>query len=249
MFLNFIASLILLSFTFQFLIMIIGIPLALVLTLLSRGSNDRYGIWSTMLNQITLSVVYSGFIAIISLLYASHWAVKYPWVYATCGFIATYFTLGSNAHAKLQQANALFSWLTPEEQAAAEGAGIGVLAGLIAYPVFYNIREAAMSWECGCGVVNRDSKIKCSACGTPKGMVWTHHGFKTPDEAAALGDRKQEQGYAGGWLLVAVAIFNIIRAAWTQDPATLLAALLVWGVMGSAAGLRRPWGWYVLVDD
>ncbi len=30
-----------------------------------------------------------------------------------------------------------------------------------------------MTWGCGCGVVNRDSKVKCMACRTPKGMVWT----------------------------------------------------------------------------
>ena len=40
-----------------------------------------------------------------------------------------------------------------------------------------------MAWECLCGVSNRDSKNTCSACGTPKGMVWTPAGFRTPDEA------------------------------------------------------------------
>ncbi len=41
-----------------------------------------------------------------------------------------------------------------------------------------------MAWECACGVSNRDSRTKCAACGTPKGMVWTPEGFRTPDEAA-----------------------------------------------------------------
>ncbi len=45
-----------------------------------------------------------------------------------------------------------------------------------------------MSWECECGIVNKDSRAKCSGCGTPQGMVWTPQGFiKTPDEAQALG--------------------------------------------------------------
>ncbi len=43
-----------------------------------------------------------------------------------------------------------------------------------------------MTWECACGVSNRDSKVKCSACGTPKGMVWTPEGFVRAEEAAAI---------------------------------------------------------------
>ncbi len=39
-----------------------------------------------------------------------------------------------------------------------------------------------MSWECGCGIVNKDSRTKCSGCGTPKGMVWTPQGFVPPEE-------------------------------------------------------------------
>ncbi|MFQ5542066.1 MAG: hypothetical protein ACE5E2_04490, partial [Candidatus Binatia bacterium] len=42
-----------------------------------------------------------------------------------------------------------------------------------------------MSWKCECGIVNKDSKGDCRACGTPRGMVWTPEGFKTPQEADA----------------------------------------------------------------
>jgi len=45
-----------------------------------------------------------------------------------------------------------------------------------------------MTWECGCGVVNRDSKVMCRACQTPKGMVWTPHGFKAADGSVDLSD-------------------------------------------------------------
>lgn len=41
-------------------------------------------------------------------------------------------------------------------------------------------------WECACGVSNRDTRLKCTGCGTPKGMVWTPTGFKTPDLAETV---------------------------------------------------------------
>lgn len=40
-----------------------------------------------------------------------------------------------------------------------------------------------MAWECPCGVSNRDSKDACRACGTPKDMAWSPHGFASPAEA------------------------------------------------------------------
>lgn len=113
-----------------------------------------------------------------------------------------------------------------------------------------------MSWECGCGVVNSDSRPKCSSCGTPKGTVWTPHGFKGPDEAARFQDSvPAKQGYLGGWFVVVYAaihsiIFAIIAVGGTQDQDALLGALFLAalsGLIASAAGLRKPWGWYVLV--
>ena len=43
-----------------------------------------------------------------------------------------------------------------------------------------------MSWECGCGVLNKDSKTTCRACRTPQGMVWSPHGFVSPKAARFL---------------------------------------------------------------
>lgn len=43
-----------------------------------------------------------------------------------------------------------------------------------------------MAWECPCGVSNRDSRVKCRACRTPKGMIWTPQGFASPAEARLL---------------------------------------------------------------
>jgi len=60
-----------------------------------------------------------------------------------------------------------------------------------------------MTWECGCGVVNRDSKVKCRACRTPQGMVWTPHGFKSADDPVDLSDApRRKQAYGYGWFCV-----------------------------------------------
>lgn len=43
-----------------------------------------------------------------------------------------------------------------------------------------------MSWECACGVLNKDSKTTCRACRTPQGMVWSPHGFVSEKAARFL---------------------------------------------------------------
>jgi len=43
-----------------------------------------------------------------------------------------------------------------------------------------------VSWECGCGVLNKDSKTTCRACRTPQGMVWSPHGFVSQKAARFL---------------------------------------------------------------
>jgi hypothetical protein len=58
---------------------------------------------------------------------------------------------------------------------------------------------------------------------------------------------RHRQGYALGWFLVVFAIINMMRAAITEDPAIIVPVVAVWGLVGSAAALRRAWGWYVLV--
>ncbi len=79
-----------------------------------------------------------------------------------------------------------------------------------------------MTWECGCGVVNRDSKVMCRACQTPKGMVWTPHGFKAADGSVDLSDgprmskellSKDYQSALKVALLlqIAIGVFAVIR--------------------------------------
>jgi hypothetical protein len=107
-----------------------------------------------------------------------------------------------------------------------------------------------MSWECGCGIVNKDSRAKCSGCGTPKGMVWTREGFKPPDEAAALGDTViKTLPYTGGGFFIFFSIMGAFRAlaGLSVDPvgSIVMAFLLVLGAI--AAAVQRPWAWYTLL--
>jgi len=106
-----------------------------------------------------------------------------------------------------------------------------------------------MSWECECGVTNRDSRTTCNACGTPKGRVWTPAGFKPPGEAASVVDtRKGEQGYGWGWVAVIVSIANSLRAiAKAPHDAGSLGEALIFAPLIAAMALRQPWGWYVLL--
>ncbi len=101
-----------------------------------------------------------------------------------------------------------------------------------------------MTWECGCGVVNRDSKVKCRACGTPQGMVWTPHGFKGADEPVDLSDApRSKQAYGYGWFcVIGGGVCFLIGASAQNLPIVLVMALLT-----SAAALRLPWGWHVIV--
>lgn len=141
MFLSFLAGLVLLSFSFRLLLIIIGLPLELIFAFLSRNRDVRTGTLSVIINQVILSVVFSGFIAIICLLYASHPSIQHSWFYATCGFIATFLALSSNVQNKRQEIQDSSAWTTPEGEGAFQGAGIGLLAGLVAYPVFYNVPQ------------------------------------------------------------------------------------------------------------
>jgi hypothetical protein len=71
---------------------------------------------------------------------------------------------------------------------------------------------------------------------------------------------RHRQGYAGGWLLVGLAMVKIylgLPVGFSRNPFALVylifldpinfGPLFLWGLLGTAAALRQPWGWYVLV--
>ena len=109
-----------------------------------------------------------------------------------------------------------------------------------------------MTWECGCGVVNRDSKVKCRACQTPKGVVWTPQGSKPADDPVGLSDApRRKHAYGYGWFcvigggvcfLIGVSVCFLIGVSVQNLPIVLVMALLT-----SAAALGLPWGWHVIV--
>lgn len=138
MFLSYLASLVLLGFVFWLLFTLI-IPLRLFISFIgitSRRSGKR-PVWPAALFQAIICVIYAVSIAVISSSYAGREAASYPCIYGFAGFIATYSALGSNAQRKAEGNRDVFSWPMLEEQAAARGAEIGSLAGLLAYFVFF----------------------------------------------------------------------------------------------------------------
>lgn len=116
---------------------LISIPLALFSAALSRHSEGPVHLISIAFNQGMISLLYAAYIALITLLFTSSEAVSVAWPYVVTGMIWVFFALGSDAAGKSQEAGQVALWQTPEPQAAATGAAIGVLVGLVAYPIFY----------------------------------------------------------------------------------------------------------------
>ncbi len=137
MFLQFIGSLILIGFVMRFVVGVLAIPLAVVAAALSRYEDESSAFWSAAMTQAVLCITYAGFLALVSLAYASDPTVRHPWLYSTVGFVATYLALGSNAYEIRKELAG--SWSTPSTDTlgGVQGAGIGVLLGLLAYPMIY----------------------------------------------------------------------------------------------------------------
>lgn len=73
-----------------------------------------------------------------------------------------------------------------------------------------------MAWECPCGVSNRDSRVACRACRTPKGMVWSPQGFASPAEVRLLSRVTEHRAPSAdflGWLFRMVWVAGIIMGA------------------------------------
>lgn len=137
MFLTYVAALALLGFAFRFVLAVIAVPLVLLSATLSRHSQGAVHLISIAFNQGMISVLYAAYIALVTLLFTSSETVSVAWPYFITGMVWVFFALGSNAAGKARETGGLGLWQTPEQQATATGAAIGVLVGLVAYPVFY----------------------------------------------------------------------------------------------------------------
>lgn len=144
MLITYLAALVLLGFAFRALLAVIAIPLALLSILVSRRADDRMQLWSVVFNQGIIALLYTAYIAIITLLFTSNEVVSVSWPYFLIGMVWVFFTLGSNAAAKSQERGEFGLWQTPEQEAAATGAAIGVLLGLVGFPLFYNMPELVL---------------------------------------------------------------------------------------------------------
>ena len=133
MFFSFIGSLILLTFAFLLLNMVVALPYALIGSYYIHRTGDyRSAETSAKWQQITLSVIYAGIIAIMSHLYASQ--AEYPWVYGIFGFVVTWLSLVENYNDKRNQLDNINN---PGRHGVVLGAVLGILAALVAYPLCY----------------------------------------------------------------------------------------------------------------
>ncbi len=139
MFLEYIGILVVLGFAFRLLSALLGLPFAAALRLLHRYQGEGGTARSLAVNHAFQCVVYAVLLALMTAAYAINRGVTHTWVYATLGFLWTYFMLGSNAHEKGRATSDPLGMIqTPEEAAVREGAGLGLGIGLILFIVVYN---------------------------------------------------------------------------------------------------------------
>lgn len=141
MFIDFIISLVLGGFALYLFLVIaflvihfLAVPLIVAV---ARAREPLVHAWSRLyatLVHFLMSVIFTGFIAIISRNYASHSTMEHPWVYAIFGFVVAWLANAGTAKYFAARVN---HRSPPETEGAAVGAGLAVFAGFVAYPVFY----------------------------------------------------------------------------------------------------------------
>jgi hypothetical protein len=138
MFVHFVGSLILIGFVLNIVLSLAAIPLALISVAIRRWDTPRSAFWSAVATQILLSLIYTGFVAVVAGAYADSPEVESWWIYAAMGLVVTYLGLGSGAHEKAKHLRR-DSWDAPDPEMSGNvhGAGLGVVAGVIAYPLIY----------------------------------------------------------------------------------------------------------------
>ena len=141
MLIDFVTSLIILSFAFRIMLMLISWPLHLVsvvlITPVVRGRVDRAGYWASLVNPVVLAALYAGFIAMITTRYGSLPGAKQPIVYLIIGAAAAFFSLVSYAEGLRAKAQGRLLGPAPEDKALWIAASSCLAAGFAGFVLFY----------------------------------------------------------------------------------------------------------------
>ncbi len=143
MYVDFIASLIILCFAFRLILILIGpllkIVFMAVFTPFARGRVDRAGSYAALVHPIILSALYGSFIALVTVVFALSTGSTGRAVYTVIGAVAALFSLLSYSAGLLAKIGSRFLGGPDEaeDRAYRLAAIVSFLVGLAAFPASY----------------------------------------------------------------------------------------------------------------
>ena len=141
MLVDFIASLIILSFAFRLVLIIIGLPVKIVLTVLltpvTGGRVDRASYWAAMTGPVLLAVLYGAFIAVVAVEYSLESGSQARLTFLICGAVVAFFSLISYSAGLFAKMGGGFLGENSEDRAYCRAAFGSMIAGFAAFPLFY----------------------------------------------------------------------------------------------------------------
>lgn len=128
--------LVLMNFAAVLVAAVVSIPAAFVARAFRRWSSDESEASSIKLSMVLMALIYSSLNASIAHVWTDAQQIARTWPYGLCGFLFTHLALNANLHSRRQSYRE--SWFPDGgTEASVVGAGYGMVAGVIAYPVFY----------------------------------------------------------------------------------------------------------------
>ena len=141
MLVDFIASLIILSFAFRLVLIVIGLPVKIVLTVFltpaTGGRIDRASYWAAMTGPVLLAVLYGAFIAVVTVKYSLESGSQARLTFLICGAVVAFFSLVSYSAGLFAKMGGRFLGENPEDRAYCRAAFGSMIAGFAAFPLFY----------------------------------------------------------------------------------------------------------------
>lgn len=143
MYVDFIASLIILCFAFRLILILIGpllkIVFMAVFTPFTRGRVDRAGYYAALVHPIILSALYGSFIALVTVVFALSTGSTGRAVYTVIGAVTALFSLLSYSAGLLAKIGSRFLGGPDEaeDRAYRIAAIVSFLVGLAAFPASY----------------------------------------------------------------------------------------------------------------